>query len=298
MFERDQILVGITSTCWTNEDLPALGDDIPFEQCVSEVALAGFDGVSIGHKFPADPDELNAALRLRGLRVSEPWVSTYFTVHGMREATLAAFVRQLEFLQAVGGTDMVVAELGHAVHQQPVCLLPNQPVFDDGQWKAMTSGLNELGRLATERGMRLCYHHHMGTGVQTRADIDRLMADTDPGAVHLLLDTGHLTWAGDDPLAVIKDHADRIAHVHLKDIRPQVMRECTAGGHSFLQAVQAGVFTVPGDGGIDFPTILGALADAGYRGWLVVEAEQDPARAHPLTYALKARAYLREVAGL
>lgn len=298
MFQRERVFLGITPTGWTNDDLPTLGDDIGFEQCVSEMALAGYEGCSVGHKYPTDVGELKAALELRGLRVSEPWHSTYFTVAAMEKQTVEGFMREMEFIEEMGGTDIGVAELGHAVHQQPVALKPNKPVFDDDQWKRMTEGLNRLGQTATGEGMRLCYHHHMGTGVQTREEVDRLMADTDPAHVHLLFDTGHLYWAGDDPLELARHHADRIKHVHLKDIRQEVMEKSDAAGRPFLDAVKEGVFTVPGDGAINFEPILRTLADAGFEGWLVVEAEQDSAKAHPLTYALKAREYLREVAGL
>jgi inosose dehydratase len=159
-------------------------------------------------------------------------------------------------------------------------------------------GLHRLGEIAVEQDMKLCYHHHMGTGVMVREEVDRLMADTDPALVHLLFDTGHIYWAGGDPLALAKDHGDRIAHVHLKDIRRDRMEANDARGGSFEEGVRAGVFTVPGDGDIDFGPIFQALADAGFEGWLVVEAEQDPAMAHPLTYALKAREYIREKAGI
>jgi inosose dehydratase len=298
VFRRDRVFLGITPTGWTNDDMPTLGDDIAFEQCVSEMALAGYEGCSVGHNFPTDPSELRAALELRGLRVSEPWHSTYFTVNEMEGQTVEGFKRQMAFIGEMGGTDIGLAELGRAVHQQPVALKPNKPIYSDEQWKRLTDGLERLGQLATDEGMRLCYHHHMGTGVQTRAEVDRLMAATDPDHVHLLLDTGHLYWSGDDPLELARDHADRIKHVHLKDIRDEVMAEADATGRSFLDGMRKGVFTVPGDGAIDFEPILRALADAGFEGWLMVEAEQDPAMAHPLTYAIKAREYLREVAGL
>ncbi|GGK40213.1 myo-inosose-2 dehydratase [Pilimelia terevasa] len=298
LFPEGAVTLGITPTVWTNDDFPGIGEDIPFEQCVSEMALAGFAGCSVGHKFPKDPATLKAALDLRGLRVSEPWASTYFTADGMHERTVAGFRDQMAFIKAVGGDRVVVAELGHAVHQQPLALLANRPVFGDEQWQRMVNGLHELGKLAADAGMTLCYHHHMGTGVQTRAEVDRLLADTDPNLVHLLLDTGHLTWAGDDPLALAADHGDRIAHVHLKDLRQEVLRRWQGADTSFRDAVLEGIFTVPGDGMIDFGPILRALAGSGYRGWLVVEAEQDPARAHPLTYAMRARRYLRDVAGV
>jgi inosose dehydratase len=298
VFDRDRVSVGITPTGWTNDDYPLLGDDISFGQCVSEMALAGFEGCSVGHKYPKDPEILAEELGRRGLRVSEPWTSLFFTVNDMRERTIEGFERSMAFIKRMGGSHVVVAELGHAVHQQPVPPIVNKPVFDDAQWAAMVSGLNELGRLAAEAGMVMCYHHHMGTGVMTRAEVDRLMNDVDPEVVHLLLDTGHLYWAGDDPLALARAYADRIRHVHLKDIRPDVMQACNARHLSFIESIIEGVFTVPGDGVIDFKPIFETLADADYAGWLMVEAEQDARKANPLDYARMARRYLRETAGL
>jgi inosose dehydratase len=295
--DRDKVRLGVTPTLWWNDDFPSIDIGIPFGQCVSEMALAGFQGCSIGHKYPTDPAVLKPALDLRGLQVSEPWVSTYFTISDMEQPTVDNFEDRLAFLKAVGGTDIVVAEFGGSSHLQPIALFANRPVFTDQQWDSLAGGLNRLGKLAAEAGMRLCYHHHMGTGVMTRADVDRLMDSTDPELVHLLLDTGHLVFAGDDPLAAARAHADRIKHVHLKDVRPEVLNRVLRENLSFQDAIEAGVFTVPGDGAIDFVPILQALADAGYRGWLVVEAEQHPAKANPLEYALKARAYLREVLG-
>ncbi len=298
MFNRDKVLLGITPTGWTNDDMPLVGDRIPFEQVVSEMALAGFQGCSVGHNFPTDPAVLKEALDLRGLRVSEPWTSTYFTVEAMEEQTVANFRKSLAFIKTMGGTDVVVAELGHAVHQQPIALWANKPIFSDEQWQALVKGLHRLGQIANDEGMRLCYHHHLGTGVQTRQEVDRLMASTQPDLVHLLFDTGHLYASGDDPLAMAQAYADRIKHVHLKDIRDDVLQESKAMGRSFLDSMLAGFFTVPGDGAIDFKPILQTLADAGFEGWLMVEAEQDPAKANPLLYAKKARAYLRDIAGL
>ena len=298
MFGSRGVRFGITPTVWTNDDFIGIGEDIPFEQCVSEMALAGFEGCSVGHKFPTDARVLRAALDLRGLSVTEPWASTFFTVQGMERRTLDGFEQQLAFIKDVGGETVVVAELGHAVHQQPVSLFANKPVFDDDQWRRLTQGLNRLGERAAAAGMKLCYHHHMGTGVQTRAEVDRLMAGTDPALVNLLLDTAHLRWSGDDPLDMARVYAKRIKHVHCKDVRLAFSTRARDEGWTFRESIEAGVFTVPGDGDIDFRPILQTLSDAGYRGWLMVEAEQDARKAHPLTYAKKARAYLREVTSL
>jgi len=292
-----KVWLGITPTLWWNDDFPLIDIGIPFEQCISEMALAGYQGCSIGHKYPTDPRVLKRALELRGLRVSEPWVSTYFTINGMRDQTIASFHRQLEFIQALGGTDIVLAELGGAVHPLPVSIFPNRPIFDDAQWASLCEGLNGLGETARAAGMRLCYHHHMGTGVMTRPEVDRLMAGTDPELVNLLFDTGHIAFAGDDPLALAEAHGDRIRHIHLKDVRAEVVARARTEGMSFQDAIEAGVFTVPGDGSLDFVPILESLGRARFEGWLVVEAEQDPAKAQPLEYALKGRKYLQEVLG-
>jgi inosose dehydratase len=293
----DKVKLGVCCTLWWNDDFPTIDAGISFGQAVSEMALAGFQGCSIGHKYPSDAAVLKAALDLRGLQVSEPWTSTYFTISRMRHKTIAAFEETLAHVKALGGTELVVAEFGASSHLLPVDVFANRPVFTDAQWDALTAGLNELGKIANSAGMKLSYHHHMGTGVMTRADVDRLMASTDPELVHLLLDTGHIAFAGDDPLDLAQAYADRIGHVHLKSIRPEVVSRVREEGLSFQEGVELGVWTVPGDGSIDFRPILEALAEADYRGWLVVEAEQDPNKAVPLEYAKKARAYLADVLG-
>jgi inosose dehydratase len=240
---------------------------------------------------------LKPALDLRGLRVSEPWVSTYFTITSMRKQTLQAFHQQLAFIKAMGGTDMVIAEFGQAVNPLPVALFANRPIFTSDQWAALFAGLEELGKIANDNGMRLCYHPHMGTGVMIQSDVDRLMENTKPELVHLLLDTGHLAFAGADPLEVTRTYGSRIKHIHLKDVRSDVVTRVREENLSFKDAIEAGVFTVPGDGAIDFAPIFEALAEAHFEGWLVVEAEQDPAKANPLEYAKMARRYLRETLG-
>jgi inosose dehydratase len=215
----------------------------------------------------------------------------------MRQKTIEAFEQTLAHIRALGGTELVVAEFGASSHLLPVDVFANRPVFTDAQWDALTWGLDTLGKIAASAGMRLSYHHHMGTGVMTRADVDRLMASTDPSLVNLLLDTGHIAFAGDDPLDLARTYADRIGHVHMKSVRPEIVRRVRDESLSFQEGVELGVFTVPGDGGIDFRPILEVLADADYEGWLVVEAEQDPNKANPLEYAKKARAYLAGVLG-
>ncbi|GJM63623.1 myo-inosose-2 dehydratase [Persicobacter diffluens] len=302
-FNKEKVWVGITPTSWWNDDFLDIDIGIPFEQCVSEMALAGYQGCSVGHKYPTDVEVLKKELGRRGLRVSEPWTSTFFTVNEMYDQTVEDFKHSLNFIKEMGGTDIVVAELGHSVHQRSVALKANKPIFSPDQWEDLFRGLHQLGAIAKAEGMRLCYHHHMGTGVQTREEIDHLMKNTDPTLVHLLLDTGHITFSGgpnDSALSLAQTYADRIKHVHLKNIRKEKMDISDEKHLSFKQSILEGIFTVPGDpeGMIDFAPIFQTLANADYEGWLIVEAEQDPAKAYPLDYAKMARAHIAEITGL
>ena len=187
---------------------------------------------------------------------------------------------------------------GHSIQGQPLSVLNSKPVFNDEQWGQLTIGLARLGELANQQEMTIVYHHHMGTGVQQAHEIDRLMADTNAETVSLLLDTGHLTFAGENPLITLQKHGQRIKHIHLKDIRQPVLVQVREQQLSFLDAVRAGVFTVPGDGCIDFTALFKLIHALGYKGWWVVEAEQDPDKANPLAYARMAREFLKQSAGV
>ncbi|MDR1949827.1 MAG: myo-inosose-2 dehydratase [Spirochaetaceae bacterium] len=292
------IKLAIAPIGWTNDDLPELGGEIPFEQCVSEMALAGFSGSEVGNKYPRNPKALNKALELRGLTICNAWFSSFLTTKPYREVE-AAFIKHRDFLYAVGARVIGAAEQGHSIQgRQDLPVFEAKPNFTDPEWKRLTEGLNRLGEKAADKGMRLTYHHHMGTGVQTAAEIDRLLENTDPALLGLLYDTGHLVFSGEDHLAVLTKWLKRIGHVHLKDIRPTIRKKAVKEQWPFLRAVREGVFTVPGDGAIDFVPVFRALQKAKYSGWWVVEAEQDPAKANPLEYAIKARSYIREKAGI
>jgi len=294
---REDIKLAIAPIAWTNDDMPELGGDIPFEQCIDEMAKAGFEGSEVGNKFPRDPMVLKKALEPRGLQIASAWFSSYFTTKDPEE-TIAAFIKHRDFLHAMGAKVIVVSESGKSVQGLMDTPLHSQkPIFSDEDWGKLVKGLHELGKLAAEKDMKIVFHHHMGTGVQTYEEVRRLMESTDPDLVYLLLDTGHLVFAGGDPLQMIKDYGSRIKHVHFKDLREDVMKRSFQEDWSFLYSVKQGVFTVPGDGMIDFKPIAKALDDINYKGWIVVEAEQDPKIAPPLEYAKKARAYLKEILG-
>ena len=291
------IRLAIAPIAWTNDDMPELGGEIPFEQCISEMALAGFEGSEVGNKYPRDPEKLNKALKLRGLTICNAWFSSFLTTKPLAEVE-KDFIKQCDFLYAVGARIIGAAEQGNSIQGKPLPIFDAKPRFTDEEWKRLTEGLNHLGTIAKKKGMQLVYHHHMGTGVQTTEEIDRLMEMTDPELVGLLYDTGHLVFSGEDHLTVLHKYLKRIKHVHLKNVRFEVMEKAKKEKWSFLQAVRNGVFTVPGDGGLDFVPVFDALKSGGYKGWWVVEAEQDPAKANPLEYALIARRYIKEKAGI
>ena len=297
MLDSKKVKLAIAPIAWTNDDLPDLGAENSFEQCISEMALSGFSGSEIGNKYPKDPDVLKHYLDVRGLRICNAWFSSLLLSDGY-DATIDAFIKHRDFLHALGAKVIGASEQGNSIQGKNVSIFGNKPVYTDEQWELIAKGFNEMGRLAREKDMYFTVHHHMGTGVQTADEIDRLMEMTDENLVFLLFDTGHLTFAGEDAVAVLKKYVHRTKHVHLKSIRKDVIAEGKAKGYSFLDCVRAGAFTVPGDGDFDFRPVFDILSDADYEGWVVVEAEQDPAKANPFEYALLARKYIRETSGL
>ncbi len=297
MLSKEKVRLGIAPIAWTNDDMPDLGAGNTFEQCVSEMALAGFTGCEIGNKYPKDPAVLKKALDLRGLRVCNAWCSLFLTTKPYEE-TEEAFIRHITFLKEMGAKVVGVSEQGHSIQGTDKAVFRDKYVMNDAEWETLCAGLDRLGKIARDMGVALTFHHHMGTVVQTAAEIDRLMGNTDPALVGLLFDSGHLAYCGEDYLAVLKKYAKRTRHVHLKDVRPAIVEKVKNENLSFLQGVRLGAFTVPGDGAIDFGPIFDVLAETGYEGFVLVEAEQDPAVANPLEYAIKARKYIREKAGL
>lgn len=277
------VRLGINPLTWTNDDMPELGAETPLETCLAEAKQAGFAGVELGNKFPRTPQALQPILAAHGLALASGWYGSRLLERDV-DAEMAEAEAHITLLSALGCTAMVFAEVSRAIHGERTTPLSKRPVLSDADWAVLAPRMTEMGRRLKARGLHLAYHHHMGTVIESEAEVNRLMAETGP-EVGLLLDTGHLTFAGGDPVRAANRHAARVVHVHCKDIRADVMAQAKAKDLPFLEAVLTGVFTVPGDGCVDYPAVLPPLAAAGYAGWLVVEAEQDPAKAHPLTYA-------------
>jgi inosose dehydratase len=277
------IRLGINPLTWTNDDMPELGAATPLETCLAEGKQAGFAGFELGNKFPRDAAMLRPIMARHGLDLVSGWYGSRLLERDV-DAEMAAAESHINLLSAMGCKVMVHAEVARAIHGEKTIPLSKRPVMTDADWAIFAPRITEFAKRLKARGLWLAYHHHMGTVIETQAEIDRLMALTSP-EVGLLLDTGHLTFAGGDPALAARQHAGRIVHVHCKDIRRAMLGEAKARDLPFLAAVLEGVFTVPGDGCVNYPAVLKPLAVAGYAGWLVVEAEQDPAKAHPLTYA-------------
>lgn len=298
MLDSKKVSLGIAPIGWTNDDMPDLGKENTFQQCISEMALAGFKGCEVGSKYPKDAEELKKALDLRGIQVCNQWFSSFLLTKPYEEVE-KEFVAQLNFLKALGAKVIGASEQSYSTQgklDQPI--FEGKYVMNDKEWDRLIDGLNRLGKVAKDNGMILTYHHHMGTVVQTEEEIDRFMRMVDPELVYLLFDSGHLSFAGIDPEPILAKYAKRVKHVHLKDIRTAKVNEARENKWSFLKGVREGVFTVPGDGDVNFAPLFRILEATNYEGWVVVEAEQDPAKANPFEYALKARKYISEKTGL
>ena len=275
------IRIGANPIGWSNDDMQEVGGDIPLERCLSEARAAGFVGMELGHKFPRQAAALTPILAAHGHVLVSGWYSAALRTRDAA-AEMEAVRAHVDLLKAMGCAVMIVAETSDAVHSDRGAPLSARPVMAHDDWPGFAARLTEFGTRLAEAGLRLVYHHHMGTVVQSEADIDRLM-ETTGEAVHLLLDTGHATWGGADPARLARHYRTRIAHVHCKDVREAVMWQANREDWSFCRSVLAGVYAVPGDGLIDFTAVLKELKD--YAGWLVVEAEQDPEKADPAIHA-------------
>lgn len=298
LLHRD-CLVGANPIIWSNDDFPELAGDLPVDTILREMRAAGYAGTELGHAYPQAPAALADALARHHLRLVSGWHSTHLASRDVA-GEADAFRRHLIRLKTLGARVAIVAECTRCIHgrrEQPLGFTDrDRPRLDEAEWSRLTTGMTRLTTLAAAEDMKVVYHHHMGTVIQSEAELDRLLADVP--TLGLVLDPGHLAFAGLDPVAVARRHAARISHVHLKSVRPDVVARVRQEGWSFYRAVWEGVFTIPGDGAVDFPAIFAVLAGADYRGWLVVEAEEDPTRATPQPKARTARDYVRAQTGV
>lgn len=290
------IRFGTNPIAWANDDDPSLGADIPTERILDEAGRQiGFDGIENGHRWPADPEALRRLMQAHGLAFISGWHSLNLLAQPV-EAEKRALQPHLDRLRHNGCTVCIACETSNSVQGMDVPL-SDRPVLDGAGMAEFGAKVEEIAEFCAAQGIALVYHHHMGTVVQSPGDIDAFMAATGP-ATQLLFDTGHCLFGGGDPAQVLARHIERVRHVHAKNIRPRVRRRVEAEGLCFMEAVRDGVFTVPGDqeGAIDFAPVMRLLAAQDYDGWIVIEAEQDPAARNPLLYQTLGLATLRRLA--
>ncbi|HWU48287.1 MAG TPA: myo-inosose-2 dehydratase [Asticcacaulis sp.] len=277
------IRYGVSPIAWINDDMPELGGDTPLDEVLRDIAELGFAGSELGGAFPRDPAALKARLDRFGLGLVGGWYSCELLTRSAQDE-IVAMQPHLALLKAMGCKVFVICETSNAIHSRRGIPLKARPKLDAEGWREFGARLSEVGDYVRAQGLDMAYHYHLGTVVQDQADLDAFFAHT-RDSVRVTLDTGHAVLGGIDPFRVIAEHPKRISHVHCKDVR-QAVFDATAGAEaSFLDGVLAGMFTVPGDGSIDFGRVMRDLAGIGYSGWIILEAEQDPARADPRAYA-------------
>lgn len=271
--------LGMSPIAWWNDDLPELSDDVSLEECLRQSRAAGFTGMEQGRRFPATPGEMLPILRAADVTLCGGWFSGTLADEELA-VNKDRIAPMIELFKAVGAPCIVYGEVARSIQGIRSRPLSTKPRLSDDEMKAYGRRLTEFGEWCADQGMPLSYHHHMAAVVETEPELDAFMRASGEG-IPLLLDAGHLAFAGGDVLRAIDKHHARINHVHVKDIRRAVIDGLDRSRQSFLDAVALGAFTVPGDGSLDFAAIVQRLADHGYEGWFVVEAEQDPRSAPP-----------------
>jgi len=294
------VKIGAQAINWVNDDLHDVGDFITFEQTIDEMHLAGYEGTELGRKYPRDPEVLKNELKKRDLVLTSGWGDVLFIDEKYAGEYIEKFKKHALFLKEMGCKYVVCCEVGNST-----CWDPREDrrklgvkKLNENQWKMLADGLNMLGAFCKENDMKLVYHVHNGTVIETAEETRKLCNMTDSDKLFILADTGHLYMCGVDVVKFFEDFADRIKYIHFKDIRQDVLNVVREHNLDFNSGVRVGLFTVPGDGCIDFVPIIDLLEKNGYQGWLVVEAEQNALYFNPLTYAKIAREYLRNITGI
>jgi inosose dehydratase len=289
--------VGIAPISWVNDDIPGLGDHYTQDQVLSEMASLGYIATEMGRLFSQDPSSLKSKLEKYGIQLASKFIGVLFSDEKCLEKELQSFQKWVKYLHEMGCKHVIVCEMGGSMHWDPRRSPEDKTIqkLTEKEWESLVKGLHRAARLCQSFDMKLVYHFHAGTVVENADEIDRLMELTDPNLVHLLYDTGHALYGGYDPLELLHKYEDRIEYVHLKDIRLNVLEQVRKENLDFRSAVLRGMFTVPGDGCIDFVPIFEKLIQIQYDGWIIVEAEQDPAVAHPYKYAKMAKDYIDSI---
>ena len=288
------VKLGIAPIAWSNDDMPELGGETSLETCLSEAREAGFIGIESGGKFPKTSKELIPILSKHNINLCSGWYGANLLIRSVKDE-MVNIRSQLDLFKDCNAPCIVFAEVTGSIQADASKPLSKRPTLENDDWKKYCKKISEIGKRLEDENMPLAYHHHMGTVIQSQKDTERLMTETND-SVKLTIDTGHMLFAGGNSLKIIKDFSEKIFHVHCKDMRENILKNSLKKDLSFRDSFLQGAFTVPGDGCIDYKPIFIELKKNNYKGWLVVEAEQDPKKANPLEYAKKGYAYLKKTA--
>lgn len=291
--ERVRMRLGISPLSWVNEVLEDLGRGTSAETILTDAKAAGFEGVELSRVFPNDPMQLSRMLFSHGLGFVSGWYSGFLADRTVEEE-LAAVSKHAGLLRTCGANVMVYGECGHMVDDALDVPLARRLRLPAERFAAYGARLTVFAEaVKDEFDLKLAYHHHLMMAAETLDEIRAVMSNTGP-AVGLLLDTGHAAAAGFDYARLIDEFGPRINHIHLKDVRAEVMAKVRNEAISFNDGVRLGMFTIPGDGGVDFGPVARFVGTGTYSGWLVVEAEQDPSKAPPAETVARAYRHVTE----
>lgn len=292
MLYKNSLYLGISPIIWTNDIYPAMGKNNSLEQALSEAALAGFTGMELGNKAVNDIAVLHSMIKRRKISVAGQSIGIFGAIESY-EKIAPAFLKYLKTLTELHANNIIVRELSHSIFFTKDAVFDDKCYLSKAEWERLCINLNRLGMLAESYGIKLCFHPHMCTAIKTAEEINQLLENTDERYVKLCFDTSHFIASDEDAGKVIEKFGKRIGYVHLGDIRRDIIKKCRQEKADFFTSINEGCFTVPGDGCIDFQKVFMALDMANYSGWIIVEAEQNPEKAHPLEYALRAYHYLQ-----
>ena len=288
-----KIKLGIAPIAWSNDDMPELGGETPIEQCLREANSAGFIGVELGGKFPRNPGIVKFLLEKFNLSMPGGWYGSKLKERSV-EDEWQLMQDQIELFLSLDTKVFIFADVSGSIQGRGDVPLTKRPTLNLDEWKEYSKKITEISNRLEDVGLPISYHHHMGTIIQTESDIEKLL-DLTNEKTKLLFDTGHLLFAQADYERCLKKYISRINHVHCKDMRKSILEKSLKLDLSFRDSFLEGVFTVPGDGCINYNPLIKILYENEYSDWLVVEAEQNPSKANPYEYAKKGYNYLKKV---
>ena len=287
-----KIKLGIAPIAWSNDDMPELGGDTPIEQCLEEASSAGFTGIELGGKFPRNPGITNFLLDKYNLKMPGGWYGSLLRGRSAEDEWVA-MQDHLNLLKLIKADVFVFADVSGSIQGDQSRKLSTRPKMDGQEFIQYCKKINEISDRLNDEGIPMSYHEHMGTIIQTENDVDMFMENTNDNTF-LLYDTGHLLFAQANYERVLKNYISKINHIHCKDIRKNILENSLENDLSFRESFLDGVFTVPGDGCIDYEPLFKILYENSYENWLIIEAEQDPIKANPLEYAKIGYTYLTQ----